>query len=171
MRKRTGKFYNKNEKETLLKLGLTPAPQSGAGWIVKEDGENEDFMVQLKSTDASSYRIDMLDIKKLEYHASVSNKIPMFLIQFLKQDKLYCLLEVNELLSVNTLEKLNKLYSVNLLNLSKLNLSNLTNRRTHEEENLVIEENTEIQKPKIKSSKNAREKFFKEREEKYGKRK
>lgn len=163
MRKRTGKFYNRNEKETLLKLGLTPAPQSGAGWIVKEDGENEDFMVQLKSTDASSYRIDMLDIKKLEYHASVSNKIPIFLIQFLKQDKLYCLLEVNELLSVNTLYSLSKL---------KLKEKESILKYTKEkEENLVIEENTEIQKPKIKSSKNAREKFFKEREEKYGKRK
>ena len=120
-------------------------------------------MVQLKSTDASSYRIDMLDIKKLEYHASVSNKIPMFLIQFLKQDKLYCLLEVNELLSVNTLNSLSKLRLK-----EKESIVNYTKEK---EANLVIEENTEIQKPKIKSSKNAREKFFKEREEKYGKRK
>ena len=105
----------------------------------------------------------MLDIKKLEYHASVSNKIPIFLIQFLKQDKLYCLLEVNELLSVNTLYSLSKL---------KLKEKEGILKYTEEKEaNLVIEENTEIQKPKIKSSKNAREKFFKEREEKYGKRK
>ena len=30
---------------------------------------------------------EMLDLKKLEYHAEVSNKVPIFLVQFLKQDK------------------------------------------------------------------------------------
>ena len=67
--KRSGKFYSKNEKETLRKLGLRPIPFSGAGWIEKEGGENENVLVQLKSTEASSYRVDMLDIKKLEYHS------------------------------------------------------------------------------------------------------
>lgn len=99
--KRKGKFYYKNEKNTLKSLGLIPAPQSGAGWIVKEDGENERCMVQLKSTDASSYRIDMLDIKKLEYHAGVSNKMPIFLIQFLKQNRLYALIDVEDLNDIN----------------------------------------------------------------------
>ena len=66
MNKRSGKFYFRNEKETLSKLGLKPAPGSGSGWIVKEDGENDIAMVQLKSTDSSSYRLDMLDMKKLE---------------------------------------------------------------------------------------------------------
>lgn len=95
--KRSGKFYFKNEKRTLEALGLDPAPQSGGGWIVKEDGENERCMVQLKSTDASSYRINMLDIKKLEYHAMVSNKIPVFLVQFLEQGKLYAIVNIENL--------------------------------------------------------------------------
>ena len=95
--KRSGKFYSKNEKETLSKLGLRPIPFSGAGWVEKEDGENEFSLVQLKSTEASSYRVDMLDIKKLEYHASVSNKVPIFLIQFLNHDKIYALVNLEDL--------------------------------------------------------------------------
>ena len=78
MPKRSGKFYSSNEKKTLKALGLTPAPMSGAGWVTKEDGENEVAMVQLKSTDASSYRLDMLDMKKLEYHAMVSKRFLCF---------------------------------------------------------------------------------------------
>ena len=33
MPKRSGKFYSKNEKKTLEKLGLRSIPFSGAGWI------------------------------------------------------------------------------------------------------------------------------------------
>ena len=105
MPKRSGKFYSQNEKRTLKALGLTPAPASGAGWVVKEDGENETLMVQLKSTDSLSYRINRvvmkrisrLDMKKLEFHAEVSNKVPVFLVQFLKDDRLYAIVDVNNI--------------------------------------------------------------------------
>lgn len=150
--KRTGKFYSKNEKETLTKLGLVPAPQSGAGWIIKEDGENENVMVQLKSTDSQSYRIDMLDIKKLEYHAEVSHKIPIFLIQFLKQDKIYALIEVNNLEDANSV------------------LKEKEQKRNKYFVDTFLEEPVQNKKI-IKSSKKAKEKFYKERGEKYGKRK
>lgn len=149
MRKRTGKFYSRNEKETLSKLGLTPAPMSGAGWIVKEDGENEIAMVQLKSTDASSYRLDLLDMKKLEYHAEVSNKIPIFLVQFLKQDKLYAIVSVEDIPSLNKALETGEV----------------------EERIIFKEEIKEKNEAKVKANKKAREQFFKERSEKYGKRK
>ena len=97
MPKRSGKFYSQNEKRTLKALGLTPAPASGAGWVVKEDGENETLMVQLKSTDSLSYRVSRLDMKKLEFHAEVSNKVPVFLVQFLKDDRLYAIVDVNNI--------------------------------------------------------------------------
>ncbi len=149
MLKRTGKFYSRNEKETLSKLGLTPAPMSGAGWIIKEDGENEIAMVQLKSTDASSYRLDLLDMKKLEYHAEVSNKIPIFLIQFLKQDKLYAVVSVEDIPSLNKALETGEV----------------------EERIIFKEEIKEKNEAKVKANKKAREQFFKERSEKYGKRK
>lgn len=98
--KRSGRFYSRNEKKTLKSLGLIPAPMSGAGWVIKEDGENEVAIVQLKSTDSSSYRLDMLDMKKLEYHAAESHKVPIFLIQFLKQNKLYAVVSVENLIDV-----------------------------------------------------------------------
>lgn len=148
--KRSGKFYSKNEKETLKKLGLKPIAFSGAGWIDKEDGESEKALVQLKSTEASSYRVDMLDIKKLEYHASVSNKVPIFIIQFLKQDKIYALVNLEDLDDLN-----------DILNGKQV------------KRKIEIKENAEelVERRKIQSSQKARNKFFEEREKLYGKRK
>lgn len=148
--KRSGKFYSKNEKETLTKLGLRPIPFSGAGWVEKEDGENENVLVQLKSTEASSYRIDMLDIKKLEYHSSVSHKIPVFIVQFLKHDKIYAL--------------------VNLEDLEELNEA-LNGKKKKETVKIKIEEDEPIKRKIISSSQKSRNKFFEEREKQYGKRK
>lgn len=142
--KRSGKFYSNNEKKTLKSLGLIPAPMSGAGWVIKEDGENETLMVQLKSTDSSSYRISMLDIKKLEYHASVSNKVPVFLVQFLKQDKIYAIVDINDIGELyNGLE----------------NKENVIHKKT------IVIDNKEnlIERKVVKSNKKARDKFFEER--------
>ncbi len=149
MRKRTGKFYFRNEKELLSSLGLTPAPQSGAGDVVKEDGENERIMAQLKSTDSDSYRLQMFDIKKLEYHAEVSHKVPVFLIQFLKHDKVYAVFELNYLEDI---------YNSLLL------------KKPPPKKKEIIEE-VFINRKVIKSSKTARDKFLKENEKQYEKRK
>ena len=97
MGKRNGKFWYRNEKETLSDLGFEQVPGSGNGWLAKEDGESETTLVQLKSTDKSSYRLDMLDMKKLEYHAEVAHKIPLFLVQFLQQDKIYAIISVDNI--------------------------------------------------------------------------
>lgn len=146
--KRSGKFYYKNEKEVVKSLGLQPVPGSGSGWIHKEDGESETLLVQLKSTVADSYRVDMLDIKKLEYHADVSHKSPVFLIQFLKQNKIYALVDIS-------------------------NLDELFKAMVKKEKPSKIIENDVhiIEKDKIKSSQKSRTEFFKEQEEKYVKRK
>lgn len=149
--KRSGKFYSKNEKETLSKLGLRPIPFSGAGWVEKEDGENEFSLVQLKSTEASSYRVDMLDIKKLEYHASVSNKVPIFLIQFLKHDKIYALVN---------LEDLDDLH--NILN----NKEKVIKKKVGD-----CYEEVSVSKKMVQSSSKARKQFFEEKEKQYAKRK
>lgn len=97
MQKRSGKFYYRNERETLDALGFKQVAGSGNGWLDKEDGESETTLVQLKSTDKSSYRLDMLDMKKLEYHAEVAHKIPLFLVQFLQQDKIYAIISVDNI--------------------------------------------------------------------------
>lgn len=95
--KRSGKFYRKNEEEVMKLLGFKPTKNSGAGWIEKEDGENEHCLCQLKSTDAKSIKINKLDIDKLLYHASVSKKLPVFAIQFLESNEVFLVVKPEDL--------------------------------------------------------------------------
>ena len=83
MAKRTTRFYRRNEEEVMEALGLRPTKNSGAGWVEKEDGQNDHLIAQLKSTDASSINIKLRDIEVLEANAMVAHKIPMFVVQFL----------------------------------------------------------------------------------------
>lgn len=89
--KRSGKFYRKNEKEVMEQLGFTPTPNSGSGWIVKEDGQSDDMICQLKSTDASSISIKLADIHTLQYNGQTVHKIPVFAVQFLKTNEVFLL--------------------------------------------------------------------------------
>lgn len=89
MSKRSTKFYRKNEEEVMKRIGLNPTINSGAGWIQKEDGENDLFICQLKSTDNKSISVKQDDLNVLEYHAVISHKIPVFAFQFLNTDKLW----------------------------------------------------------------------------------
>ena len=91
----------------------------------------------------------MLDIKKLEYHAMVSNKVPIFLVQFLKQDKIYAIIDVS--------------------NISDLFEALNCNKKPEYQKITKIESKDE--REVIKSSKKSRDKFMKERNEKYTKRK
>ena len=162
MPKRSGKFYSQNEKRTLKALGLTPAPASGAGWVVKEDGENETLMVQLKSTDSLSYRLSRLDMKKLEFHADVSHKVPVFLVQFLKDDRLYAIVDVKNIddlfyglkgIKPNTT-------SVDIASIKE----DIASTSKEKKEEIYKEEKRENKAPIIKTSKSSRDSFFKEQE-------
>lgn len=100
MAKRSGKFYRKNEADVMKELGFEPVPNSGSGWLHKEDGENEFALCQLKSTDANSIKINKIDLDKLQYHALVSHKLPVFAIQFLQSNEVYLLIRPEDLPSV-----------------------------------------------------------------------
>ena len=41
---RKQKFWFKNEKRVMKRLGFEPVPGSGSGWVNKEDGENENLL-------------------------------------------------------------------------------------------------------------------------------
>lgn len=150
MAKRSGKFYFRNEKEVMKKLGFNPTPGSGSGWVHKEDGENEYLLAQLKSTDANSYRINLLDIEKLEHHANTAHKLPVFVIEFLQTGGLYILVKPEDFAEVN----------VALQGLVP-KIPDIT----------VGTDELEVDKEvKVKSDPKAREKFWKQREEEVKKR-
>lgn len=108
MEKRTTKFYRKNEEEVMQTLGLTPTKNSGAGWIEKEDGQNDYVICQLKSTDAQSIKVNQKDLRILEHNASVTHKIPLFAIQFLNTGEVWLLAKPEDFTSVSEYIKTGK---------------------------------------------------------------
>lgn len=150
------KFWFKNEKEVMKKLGFEPVKGSGSGWIHKEDGESEFALAQLKSTEAESYKLNYLDIQKLEYHASVSHKLPVFVIEFLNRGT-YFLVNTNDLDKLNCLvrgksdgrEKDDMVATLDIFDA-------MGSDRVDTRKNV-----------KVKSSRQERERFFKEREKQW----
>lgn len=96
-RKRSGKFYSRNEREVMERFGLKPTPGSGSQWLFKEDGQNEHVICQLKSTDAQSIRLKKEDIETLEHNATICHKIPVFMIQFLQTDDVFIIARPTDL--------------------------------------------------------------------------
>lgn len=87
--KRSIKFYRKNENIIMHMLGFKSTINSGAGWIEKEDGENDCAVCQLKSTDAKSISIKNVDLRQLEMNALTAHKIPVFAIQFIQSGDIW----------------------------------------------------------------------------------
>jgi hypothetical protein len=157
-RERSQKWYFKNEKEVMKDIGLTPAKGSGSGWVEKEDGENDYIIAQLKSTDKESYRINQLDIEKLEYHATVSNKIPLFIIQFLNKDSRYALVALEDIPMV-----------AQYLTIGQAITSSHNPLITSDEH---VDNKPKVKpKQKIKSDPNARQKFFDQKQKAFEERK
>ncbi len=71
--------WSKHEKEMMRALGFEPQPLSGAGWLHKEDGESDRFIVQLKSTNSKSMVMGEQAVKDLIYHANIAHKVPVFI--------------------------------------------------------------------------------------------
>jgi hypothetical protein len=154
-RERKQKWYLKNEVEVMTDLGLKPAKGSGNGWIEKEDGENDYVLAQLKSTDKQSYKLNQLDIKRLEYNAMVAKKIPMFVLQFLNDDSRYALVAIEDLPDIAEYIK----------------TGNVVQAR--EEPILDLEDKPKKRKskPVIKSSASAREEYFAQKQKEWEERK
>ena len=66
----------------------------------KEDGESDDVLCQLKSTDAKSIKVDKRDLDVLQSNASVTHKLPVFAIQFLRTDEVYLVIKPELLLKI-----------------------------------------------------------------------
>lgn len=151
--KRSGKFYRRNEAEIMQMLGMKPTKNSGSGWIEKEDGQNDNVICQLKSTDANSIKINKKDIDTLNYNASVSHKLPVFAIQFLQSNEVYLLLKPENLSEV----------------IEYINTGEVKNNNLFEIENVEDVKAVNVSKQLVKSCSDAREQFKKEQERKYKK--
>lgn len=122
--KRSGKFYRRNEQEVMKSLGFDPTPNSGSGWIVKEDGQNDLAICQLKSTDSNSIRINLQDLHTLEYNSIVAHKVPVFAIQFLKTNEVFLVIKLENLSDASEVIKGNSHINIyeNSLNLTEEDL-------------------------------------------------
>lgn len=98
--RRSGKFYRNNEKEVMKLLGLEPTPNSGSFWLVKEDGQSENIICQLKSTDNNSIKINKLDLDKLSYNSLVAHKLPVFAIQFLNSNEVFLVVKPEDITDI-----------------------------------------------------------------------
>lgn len=132
-------------------LGLEPVPNSGSGWVAKEDGESENILCQLKSTDAMSIKLNLNDIHVLEKHAVVSHKLSVFAIQFLTSNDVYVLCKPLDLLEVSKYISTGKIDSEAFCEVSEVEQKPIANV--------------------IKSSSKARKKFHEEKNKKYEKEK
>lgn len=154
--KRSGKFYRKNEAEVMESLGLKPTKNSGSGWVEKEDGQSDDVICQLKSTDAESIRIHKKDLDVLSYNAAVAHKLPVFAIQFLQSNEVYLLVKPDMLCEAAQYIETGEYTNANAF--VGVDLS--------EHEDMVA-----TPKRTIKSSSKAREQFQRENERKFKKEK
>ncbi len=149
--KRSGKFYRNNEREVMKLLGLEPTPNSGSGWLVKEDGQSENIICQLKSTDNNSIKINKLDLDKLSYNSLVAHKLPVFAIQFLNSNEVFLVVKPEDITDI-----------VKYIN---------TGEVPKEREIIDIPDIDTSQKGvrKIKSSSNSRKAFMNENDDKFRK--
>lgn len=152
---RSGKFWYKNEREVMELLGMHQVPGSGNGWVSKEDGENDHVLCQLKSTDANSIRVQKQDIDKLEYHALVSKKLPVFAIQFVMSGQVYVIMKPQDVTEV-----------AKYISTGNYTPTDPEGLRSHLG---ASEGHPESPKPKVKSSAGAREAYFEARRKKYEK--
>jgi hypothetical protein len=143
------KFYRKNEARIMKLLGFKPTSNSGAGWIEKADGQSENVIAELKSTDALSISVKYKDIIKLEEQALVCKKLPVFVVQFLHNDDVFLLVRPS------ILEDISQYID--------------TGSYTAPEAIIGIEETVVEIKNKVASSKKAKQKFWEDREARYKK--
>lgn len=153
--RRSGRDWFKNEKEVMELLGLKQVPGSGSSWVAREDGENENVLCQLKSTDAQSIRVQLQDIHELQIHALTSHKLPVFAIQFRQTNEVFLLISPLELHEAAQYLADPRVFKQLVLKPAM---------------DAAVRETEDWDPPKvIKSSSKSREKFQREREKNYKK--
>lgn len=156
--KRSGKWYRRNERDVMEMLGMEPTPNSGSGWVVKEDGQNDHVVCQLKSTDANSIRINKKDIDTLEHNAAVEHKVPVFAIQFINAGQVYLVIKPSAIGDVQRYLKTGKNETQDFLGIDEMELEPVQTCRTStirssSEARLQFEEDRKNKYKKVRSAK------------------
>lgn len=71
--------------------------------IEKEDGQSEQCICQLKSTDKQSISIKQNDIHILEQNAAIAHKLPVFALQFLNTGEVWVMIKPEDLSLIQSL--------------------------------------------------------------------
>ena len=162
---RSTKFWRKNEKEVMEDLGLRATVNSGAGFLEKEDGQNEYIICQLKSTESKQLTIKKRDIDVLELNAQTVHKTPLFAIQFLSAEKgkdksdVFIMMRPEDAMDIAN----NLIYQQPIERPLELKLE--------DEDDALIYNNNNNNNNIIKGSKRKRDKFFEQKENNYRKEK
>ena len=71
--------------------------------VEKEDGQSEQCICQLKSTDKQSISIKQNDIHILEQNAAIAHKLPVFALQFLNTGEVWVMIKPEDLSLIQSL--------------------------------------------------------------------
>ena len=71
--------------------------------VEKEDGQSEQCICQLKSTDKQSISIKQNDIHILEQNAAIAHKLPVFALQFLNTGEVWVMIKPEDLTLIQSL--------------------------------------------------------------------
>lgn len=105
MNKRSIKWYRKNEAEVMHRLGFKPTRNSGATWIDKGDGQNDNCLCELKSTDHESFTIKQSVLHHLEAQAIEAHKLPVFAFQFINTDEVWVAIKESDIAAFKAIMK------------------------------------------------------------------
>jgi hypothetical protein len=152
VKKKQIKFWFKNEKELMKSLGLNPTPGSG-NRLIKEDGQNEYLIAQLKSTEGSAISIRLTDVNTLLYNAAVTHKLPIFINQFIG----------GPLLVSMRLEDMEKILELLKSGFTKLPKYDIMIKGEQREEALPIIQSSKVKGRVVKKLKAEREKRYERR--------
>lgn len=70
------------EKQVLKKIKARPQPNSGSTPGMPNDGVKGRYLIEVKSTEKKSIRLQLEDLAKLEDNALMHGKIPALVIAF-----------------------------------------------------------------------------------------
>ena len=75
-------MWRRVEEKVCEALGLKRVAYSGGIWPNKEDGEDIDYIMQVKTTHGKEIRVTLNDINQITKRANIQQKIPLYVIHF-----------------------------------------------------------------------------------------